>query len=254
MAARAPRHPGVRPRSDVEDQACQCPSCHTRPRSPSGSPPRSRRASRRWTPLLSGVCGSCSMVGLLPVNTKDPRTLRAWQLDVSRRLTEGTARSWGAYFEVGCSRQVPWHSRSRGRQRCCAASPRTRARSTRWWSVSTSAPLSTPIRCGSRGRCWSGTGCSCGCRRRRVRWTSATPRTKRCCRCSQRVRRRRCCVPGTGSSPRCGCRPSSRDAISVAGRPTATGLWTLGRTRIGRWRGAVCGSSGLCRTRPSLPP
>ncbi|MCE6995522.1 recombinase family protein [Saccharothrix sp. S26] len=44
---------------------------------------------------------------------QDPRTSRAWQLDVSRRLTGGHGRITGEYFEVGCSRQVPWHLRPR---------------------------------------------------------------------------------------------------------------------------------------------
>ncbi|GAA1289278.1 recombinase family protein [Saccharothrix xinjiangensis] len=44
---------------------------------------------------------------------QDPRTSRAWQLDVSRRLTGGHGRFVGEYFEVGCSRQVPWHLRPR---------------------------------------------------------------------------------------------------------------------------------------------
>ncbi|QQQ80155.1 recombinase family protein [Saccharothrix sp. 6-C] len=44
---------------------------------------------------------------------QDPRTSRAWQLDVSRRLTGGHGRIVGEYVEVGCSRQVPWHLRPR---------------------------------------------------------------------------------------------------------------------------------------------
>ncbi|MBB5803473.1 DNA invertase Pin-like site-specific DNA recombinase [Saccharothrix ecbatanensis] len=44
---------------------------------------------------------------------QDPRTSRAWQLDVSRRLTDGHGLITGEYFEVGCSRQVPWHLRPR---------------------------------------------------------------------------------------------------------------------------------------------
>ncbi|GAB2992137.1 recombinase family protein [Saccharothrix stipae] len=44
---------------------------------------------------------------------QDPRTSRAWQLDVSRRLTGGHGVIVGEYFEVGCSRQVPWHLRPR---------------------------------------------------------------------------------------------------------------------------------------------
>ncbi|MCE6995402.1 recombinase family protein [Saccharothrix sp. S26] len=44
---------------------------------------------------------------------QDPRTSRAWQLDVSRRLTCGHGVIVGEYFEVGCSRQVPWHLRLR---------------------------------------------------------------------------------------------------------------------------------------------
>jgi hypothetical protein len=44
---------------------------------------------------------------------QDPRTSRAWQLDVSRRLTGGHGAIVGEYFEVGCSRQVPWHLRPR---------------------------------------------------------------------------------------------------------------------------------------------
>jgi hypothetical protein len=44
---------------------------------------------------------------------QDPRTSRAWQLDVSRRLTGEHGRIMGEYFEVGCSRQVPWHLRPR---------------------------------------------------------------------------------------------------------------------------------------------
>lgn len=44
---------------------------------------------------------------------QDPRTSRAWQLDLSRRLTDGHGVITGEYFEVGCSRQVPWHLRPR---------------------------------------------------------------------------------------------------------------------------------------------
>ncbi|MEV0675473.1 recombinase family protein [Actinosynnema sp. NPDC050436] len=44
---------------------------------------------------------------------QDPRTSRAWQLDVSRRLTREHGAIVGEYFEVGCSRQVPWHLRPR---------------------------------------------------------------------------------------------------------------------------------------------
>ncbi|GAA3463441.1 recombinase family protein [Saccharothrix longispora] len=44
---------------------------------------------------------------------QDPRTSRAWQLDVSCRLTGEHGRIVGEYFEVGCSRQVPWHLRPR---------------------------------------------------------------------------------------------------------------------------------------------
>ncbi|MFI9009921.1 recombinase family protein [Actinosynnema sp. NPDC053489] len=44
---------------------------------------------------------------------QDPRTSRAWQLDVARRLTGGHGAIVGEYFEVGCSRQVPWHLRPR---------------------------------------------------------------------------------------------------------------------------------------------
>ncbi len=44
---------------------------------------------------------------------QDPRTSRAWQLDVSRRLTGGHGAITEEYFEVGCSRQVPWHLRPR---------------------------------------------------------------------------------------------------------------------------------------------
>ncbi|MCC8251185.1 recombinase family protein [Saccharothrix luteola] len=44
---------------------------------------------------------------------QDPRTSRAWQMDVSRRLTGGHGVITGEYFEVGCSRQVPWHLRPR---------------------------------------------------------------------------------------------------------------------------------------------
>ncbi|KOX32956.1 hypothetical protein ADK67_07230 [Saccharothrix sp. NRRL B-16348] len=44
---------------------------------------------------------------------QDPRTSRAWQLDVSRRLTGGHGTIMGEYFEAGCSRQVPWHLRPR---------------------------------------------------------------------------------------------------------------------------------------------
>ncbi len=38
-----------------------------------------------------------------------------------------------------------------------------------------------------------------------------------------------------------------------AGRPTATSSSTRGCIRIGRWRGAGCAGSGLCRTRPRHP-
>ncbi|QFZ20646.1 recombinase family protein [Saccharothrix syringae] len=44
---------------------------------------------------------------------QDSRSSRAWQLDVSRRLTGGHGAIVGEYFEVGCSRQVPWHLRPR---------------------------------------------------------------------------------------------------------------------------------------------
>lgn len=44
---------------------------------------------------------------------QDPRTSRAWQLDVSRRLTGRHGVIMGEYFEVGCSRQVSWHLRPR---------------------------------------------------------------------------------------------------------------------------------------------
>jgi DNA invertase Pin-like site-specific DNA recombinase len=44
---------------------------------------------------------------------QDPRTSRAWQLDVSRRLTGGHGTITGEYFESGCSRQVPLHLRPR---------------------------------------------------------------------------------------------------------------------------------------------
>ncbi|WP_309114624.1 recombinase family protein [Saccharothrix sp.] len=44
---------------------------------------------------------------------QDPRTSRAWQLDVCRRLTGAHGTITGEYFEVGCSRQVPWHLRPR---------------------------------------------------------------------------------------------------------------------------------------------
>lgn len=44
---------------------------------------------------------------------QDPRTSRAWQLDVARRFTGGHGAIVGEYFEVGCSRQVPWHLRPR---------------------------------------------------------------------------------------------------------------------------------------------
>ncbi|MEU4744043.1 recombinase family protein [Actinosynnema sp. NPDC023658] len=44
---------------------------------------------------------------------QDPRTSRAWQLDVSRRLTGEHGVIVEEYFEVGCSRQVPWHLRPR---------------------------------------------------------------------------------------------------------------------------------------------
>ncbi|MEV8442158.1 transposase [Actinosynnema sp. NPDC051121] len=60
-----------------------------------------------------------------------------------------------------------------GQGRCCVTSRRTRTGSTRW-SASRSVRPSTVLRCENCGRCWSGTGCSCGCRRRRGRWTSAT--------------------------------------------------------------------------------
>ncbi|MGM1065023.1 recombinase family protein [Saccharothrix sp. Mg75] len=54
---------------------------------------------------------------------QDPRTSRAWQLDVSRRLTDGHGAIVGEYFEVGCSRQVPRHLRPRvaAMLRCIAA-------------------------------------------------------------------------------------------------------------------------------------
>ncbi|WP_376774517.1 recombinase family protein [Saccharothrix tamanrassetensis] len=58
---------------------------------------------------------------------------------------------------------------------------------------------------------------------------------------------------GTGSSSPCGCRRSSRGATSVTGRPTAAVWSTPGRIRTGRWRVAVCGGSGWCRTRPRHP-
>ncbi|MFE9750196.1 recombinase family protein [Saccharothrix saharensis] len=44
---------------------------------------------------------------------QDPRTSRAWQLDIARRFTAEHGAIVGEYFEVGCSRQVPWHLRPR---------------------------------------------------------------------------------------------------------------------------------------------
>ncbi|MGM1058390.1 hypothetical protein [Saccharothrix sp. Mg75] len=44
---------------------------------------------------------------------QDPRTSRAWQLDVSRRITSGHGPIVGEYLEIGCSRQVLWHLRPR---------------------------------------------------------------------------------------------------------------------------------------------
>jgi DNA invertase Pin-like site-specific DNA recombinase len=42
---------------------------------------------------------------------QDPRTSRAWQFDVARRLTAGHGTIVGEYFETACSRQVPWPQR-----------------------------------------------------------------------------------------------------------------------------------------------
>ncbi|MFC5288425.1 recombinase family protein [Actinokineospora guangxiensis] len=45
------------------------------------------------------------------VEHQDPRTSRAWQMDVASRLISGHGQIVGELFEVGCSRQVPWHKR-----------------------------------------------------------------------------------------------------------------------------------------------
>ncbi|ONI92717.1 hypothetical protein ALI22I_02165 [Saccharothrix sp. ALI-22-I] len=42
---------------------------------------------------------------------QDPRTSRAWQLDVAHRLVDGHGTIIGEYFETACSRQVPWPQR-----------------------------------------------------------------------------------------------------------------------------------------------
>jgi hypothetical protein len=42
---------------------------------------------------------------------QDPRTSRAWQFDVARRLTAGHGTIVGKYFETACSREVPWPQR-----------------------------------------------------------------------------------------------------------------------------------------------
>jgi site-specific DNA recombinase len=46
---------------------------------------------------------------------QDPRTSRAWQMDVAGRLVAGRGVIVGEFFEVGCSRQVPWHRRAKAR-------------------------------------------------------------------------------------------------------------------------------------------
>jgi DNA invertase Pin-like site-specific DNA recombinase len=42
---------------------------------------------------------------------QDPRTSRAWQIDIARRLTQGHGDLVAEFFETACSRQVPWHKR-----------------------------------------------------------------------------------------------------------------------------------------------
>jgi DNA invertase Pin-like site-specific DNA recombinase len=42
---------------------------------------------------------------------QDPRTSKAWQLDLAHKVTEDRGVIVGDYFDVACSRQVPWHKR-----------------------------------------------------------------------------------------------------------------------------------------------
>ncbi|GAA0259264.1 hypothetical protein GCM10010492_70300 [Saccharothrix mutabilis subsp. mutabilis] len=61
---------------------------------------------------------------------QDPRTSRAWQLDIARKLTREHGTIVGEYFEVGCSRQCPGIC-GLGPRQCCATSRPTPTRSTR---------------------------------------------------------------------------------------------------------------------------
>ena len=45
------------------------------------------------------------------VEHQDPRTSRAWQVEVAGKLVEGYGQIVGEFFDVGCSRQVPWRKR-----------------------------------------------------------------------------------------------------------------------------------------------
>jgi len=121
---------------------------------------------------------------------QDPRTSRAWQLDVSRRFTSGHGAIVGEYFEAGCSRQVPWHLRPRA-----AAVPRCMA---------ANADRVDAVLVGEYERAFLDSaqvrelravreryGCCCCCRRPRGRWTSTIPRTRRCCRCSRCAHKRK---------------------------------------------------------------
>jgi hypothetical protein len=42
---------------------------------------------------------------------QDPRTSKAWQLDLDYKVIEGRGVIVGEYFDAACSRQVPWHKR-----------------------------------------------------------------------------------------------------------------------------------------------
>lgn len=55
---------------------------------------------------------------------QDPATSRQWQLDTASRAIDGVGRITVEFFDVGCSRSLPWRHRPRAAALLAAAAGR----------------------------------------------------------------------------------------------------------------------------------
>jgi hypothetical protein len=73
--------------------------------------PSHQRARRRWVPAVTGATRLAFYGRISTGEYQDATSSRAWQLDSARQAIAGRGRILEEFFDVGCSRRLPWTER-----------------------------------------------------------------------------------------------------------------------------------------------